>query len=307
MGFKKIFLTGLCLLSINPVFSHQRKTNKKISAREKKLDSNRFIVMTGRPKAGLFATLNFVCMLLSRYKAGNYRGIEVDFGTTGLYYEPKYGKNWWNYYFEPVCFGKKINIKKVVDVPYLDPHTDLHKKKPPIRQTMFGMIQKYFHIKPHILDKINTFDKENFKDYFVISVHYRGTDKIKEAPRLPYEKIPEAVLDIMKSHGDKKYKIFVATDEQAFVDYMITLFGDLVCYKKDALRSTSGQPIHFDKNFNHYKSGEDALVDCLLLSRGNFLIRTSSNLSRWATYFNPNLPSIELSSPYGRRNNNHKF
>src|SRR5579872_1851366 len=192
MGFKKIFLIGLCLLSINPVFSHQRKANQKISRRAK-LDRNKFIIMTGRPEAGLFATLNFVSSLLSRYKAGHYQGIEVNFGKRGLYYEPKYGKNWWSYYFEPVFFGEKINIKRVINVPYLDPHTDLTKKKPPVRQTMFGMIQKYFHIKPHILDKINTFDKENFKDYFVISVHYRGTDKIIEAPRLPYEKVSEAV------------------------------------------------------------------------------------------------------------------
>jgi len=255
-----------------------------------------FIIMRGR-NTGMFHVFDCVCNLIKCYETGNCRGIEVDFDTHGAYYEPSHGKNWWSYYCEPIKFGKLINVKTVVGAgSYLS-----FNGKPAFRKEIFKLIQKYIHIKPHIQEKITTFEKENFKNHFVISVHYRGTDKIIEAPRVPYEKVPEEILNVMKTYGDKKYKIFVATDEQNFVDYMINLFGDLVCYNKDALRSTSGNPVHLDKNFSRYKSGEDALIDCILLSRANFLIRSSSNLSRWSTYFNPKIPCVELNKRYNGR------
>ena len=43
------------------------------------------------------------------------------------------------------------------------------------------------------------------------------------------------------------------------------------------------------------KEVENALIDCILLSKTDLLIRTSSNFSLASTFFNPKLPVIELS------------
>lgn len=258
-----------------------------------------FVVLLGPlNNAGMFHIFDRVVNLIKCYEAGDCQGIEVDFDTNGIYYEPSLGKNWWSYYYQPIKFGKKINAKTVVNAGSYIPFAQ---RKPAVRKEVFEVIQKHFHIKESIKAKIDTFEKENLKNNFVISVHYRGTDKIAESAYVPYEKVPENILKVMKMYGDKKYKIFVATDEQAFLDYLITLFGDRICYNKDALRSTNGNPVHLDKKLNRYKCGEDALIDCILLSRGNFLIRSSSNLSRWSTYFNPEIPVIELNTRYNGR------
>jgi len=279
------------------LFENQLGESPKKAHGKKKPYVDNFIVMRGR-NHGMFHVFDCVCNLIKCYEVGNCRGIEVNFDTNGAYYDQDYGKNWWSYYCEPIILGQKINVKTVVGA---GTYINFWNKKPIVRKEIFRLIKKYFHIKAHIQTKIDTFEKENFKDSFVISVHYRGTDKIAESPYVPYEKVPEEILKVMKTYGNKKFKIFVATDEQAFLDYMIALFGDRVCYNKDALRSTSGKPVHLDKTFSRYKCGEDALIDCILLSKGNFLIRSSSNLSRWSTYFNPNIRVIELNVRYNGR------
>jgi hypothetical protein len=53
-----------------------------------------------------------------------------------------------------------------------------------------------------------------------------------------------------------------------------------------------------DLGASNYKKGEGALIDCLLLSRCNTLIRTTSFLSAWASIFNPKLPIVLVNRPY---------
>lgn len=267
---------------------------------------NHFVILSSRELSGMFSLFDDVFDLIKRYELGQYKGIGVNFDDRGVYYEPNLGKNWWSYYFEPISFGKKKNIKKIMYpgnpryIIYVDDH-DLYKKEHVNRKELFRLLQKYLRVKSHIQAKIDKFQQENLKDCFVISVHYRGTDKIEVAPSVPYQKVLEEVVKAIKLYADQEYKIFVATDEQAFLDYMINLFGDLVCYNKDALRSTNGKPVHLDKKLSRYKSGEDAIIDCILLSKGNILIRTSSNLSRWSTYFNPHIPVVKLNDQYNGR------
>ena len=49
---------------------------------------------------------------------------------------------------------------------------------------------------------------------------------------------------------------------------------------------------------NNYKKGEDALMDCLLLSRCSFLLKSSSALSQFAVYFNLALHENSLDLQY---------
>jgi len=256
----------------------------------------KFAILGCRPD-GMFSAFDDVFDLIKRYELGQYKGIEVDFEEWGLYYEPSHGKNWWSYYFKPICFGKKNNIKNI-KYPTFPKYIIFSQTENITRREIFNSVQKYFKIKSHVQKKIDALAKELFKDFFVISVHYRGTDKTIEAPAVPYEKVSEEILRVMKNHGHKKYRIFVATDEQDFLNYIISVFGDIVCYNKDALRSTNGKPVHTNKKLNRYKAGEDAVIDCILLSKGDILIRTSSNLSRWSTYFNPRIPVIKLNTQF---------
>ena len=253
-------------------------------------------MLRAEEKIGLFGSFNQVLALVKLYDQGYYRGIEVDFGKQGLYYDPNHGNNWWSYYCEPISIGEKVRVREVAgDVPFArrreaEWYTD--------REEGFALIQKYIRFKPSILQRVEEFEKAHFQKHVVIGVHFRGTDKLeKEASFIThsdvFRRVQEAVRPLILKRV--KYKVFLATDEQKMVDVMRAVFSTHLCYQPNALRAKKGDPPpHFDFAYDRYLCGEEALVDCILLSKCDLLIRTSSNLSLWSMYLNPKLPVIEL-------------
>jgi hypothetical protein len=66
-------------------------------------------------------------------------------------------------------------------------------------------------------------------------------------------------------------------------------------------RSTTIQNFYQqDLGEGNYRKGQEALINCLLLSRCSTLIRTTSFLSAWASIFNPGLPIVLLNEPYAK-------
>ena len=82
--------------------------------------------------------------------------------------------------------------------------------------------------------------------------------------------------------------IFVATDDQRFLDRLQLEMGHAIL-SRVAHRSVDGSPVHKAPG-NGFQKGEEALIDCLLLSRCSRLVRTPSDLGLVATFFNPELP-----------------
>jgi hypothetical protein len=259
------------------------------------LYASEFIILGCREQTGLFSAFNDVLALLKCYEKGYYQGIEVDFGTRGVYYDEKNGPNWWSYYCEPICIGEKNRTHTVIgDPPFSLPSQS---EKHTTRQEAFELIQKYIHFKPALQQKIDTLTQQLFANDYVIGVHYRGTDKIQEAPLVPYKKVAIEIINHLRSQRITNCKIFVATDEIKFLNYMKSVFGNSVCYQIEAQRSYK-TPLHLSLETDHVKCGEEAIIDAVLLSRTQFLIRTSSNLSLWSTFFNPHLEVVELNLRY---------
>lgn len=232
---------------------------------------------------GLFSQFNTVLGFLEFYEQG-HDSIHVDFGKKGIYYEKKWGENWWEYYFEPIAFGKCKKENAISDrqcAAFASRAGEMGCEE------AHGLIQKYIRIKPPIQAKIDAFEKDHFAGHFVVGIHFRGTDKSTEARRVCYE---EVYREIEKFSAEAI--LFVATDEQPFLDEIKKRYPGRVCYA-DAIRSSNDVPVHSTRK-NGYLKGEQAVIDCLLLSRTDFLIRTNSNLSLCSTYFNPELPSILL-------------
>lgn len=253
------------------------------------------LVLPSAPYApGLFSAFATVLGLLDHYDnwRGRYAGIRVDFGTEGLYYDASAGKNWWQYYFEPVDRETELNAPKTIIGE--DEHFYFARRVEAAmsRQRGYALIDRYIQPRAHIREKVDTYARANFDGAFVIGIHYRGTDKFEDAPRVPYERVRATVLDVINAGCPARYKLFVATDEQAFLDYMLNLFpGKLHCL--EMYRSIDGKPIDVIPGDNR-KKGEDAVADCLLLSRCDYLVRTASNLGLCATLFNPHMPVMLL-------------
>lgn len=244
---------------------------------------------------GMFAVTQCMLGVFHEYESKNYGGVQVDFGEVGCYYDKDRGRNWWNYYFEPVQEGEEAGhqIQKFADWDYVDPcwigtHVLL-------RSEARQLIDKYFKIKPEIQQEVNAFVQEHFQGHHVISVHYRGTDKKSEAERTEYKTVMDSIRSYVSEHQLEDFKIFVASDEAPFVEEIEREFPGRIITTQ-AKRSDGSSPLHLNPaNGDPYAQGLEALFDAIALSNGNVLIRTASNLSLFSTYLNPDLPVILLS------------
>lgn len=223
-----------------------------------------------------------------------YAGFEIDYADRGLYYDPSVGLNSWEYYFEAVRFGRPENARIRPVSPLLhEMFANRVEENHVSRRDCSHLIERHVRAKTHIRQKLDAFMQAHFQEAFVIGIHYRGTDKHEEAPRVPYDDVVAAVHAALERAGKVPCKLFLATDEQAFLDFMVGLFPGRLLFRP-MFRSADGQPIDVVNEDSNYKKGEDAVMDCLLLSRCDYLIRTPSNLGLCAMFFNPGLPEMLL-------------
>lgn len=246
---------------------------------------------------GLFCAFNMVLGALDYFDKGNIPGLRIDFKELGWYYDSERGSNWWNYYFEPINLGTISENEEAHLFPTYQKiifgYEALFEMS---RERANELIQKYIHVLPHITKQVDEFCDQYFADCFVIGVHYRGTDKL-EADPVSYNTVAEQINAAMTAYKDKNLKIFVATDEARFASYIKEQFPSLLVMR-EALRSNNGIGVHMREDLKPYTKGEDAIIDCLLLSRCSLLIKMASHLSDSSCQFNPNIQVIKLNKSY---------
>lgn len=131
-----------------------------------------------------------------------------------------------------------------------------------------------------------------------LGLHFRGTDKSNEAPRVPLEFVVRTVRNVMEDRPHLR-TVFLATDESAFADELRrALPGVAIVERDDAFRSADGKPVHKKNTTSGHARGMDAVANCLLLSRCEIVVRTCSLLSAWAPIFNPAMDVVCLNVPH---------
>ena len=248
---------------------------------------------------GFFSQFHSVLAALDFYDSSDEcDGLEVDFENRGYFYDPHYGLNYWTYFFEPIDL-QKIERKT----------GDRQERFPGYQKVIFSgnghymisnergseLINKYIKVKPHIQDKIDAIIKDNFNNKYVIGIHYRGTDKQSEATPVRYEKIVKVIRPIIEKHLDAV--IFIASDDADFLDFMQKNFPEKII-ATDSIRSKNQKPVHYPPNDHMYAIGENAVMDCVLLSQCSILFKMASNLSDAACKFNPELPTVDLNTDF---------
>jgi hypothetical protein len=244
------------------------------------------IVDSGYHLRGLFSYVNQV--LANLYIADKEgKALAVDLHHTPYNQNDK-GSNAWKYFFQQPFNLKNEdleNIKNIKREVWFDGNLSI----PPIfdndlRIECNRLIKKYIKIKSNILDLKNDFKKLYIKTSNYASIHFRGTDKGSEWIIL--EK------DFFYSKIEKMYndyeKILVCSDEQEFIDESKKKFGDkIVAYPSFRAKFNSpNSMIHFNNKGFEYKSGEDVLIESLLMSEGKFLYRTPSNVTQFSIFNN---------------------
>ena len=153
-------------------------------------------------------------------------------------------------------------------------------------------------MRPSIQHYVDDFVAKHFAAGATLGAHYRGTDKVSEATPVSWESFA-AAAERYASRNRLKV-IFVASDDPGFSVWMAQRFAGRfeVVAHDDQERSDGSLPIHRTLIGDRQLKGFEALVNCLLLSRCDTLIRSASFLSGWSSVFNPALHVTMLNRPY---------
>jgi hypothetical protein len=160
------------------------------------------------------------------------------------------------------------------------------------------LVRRYMPIRQEIADEVDRFAERHFAPGSVLGVHFRGTDKRTEAPPVSRAECSAAIRRYLSEHPGLD-RIFVASDEASFIGFIEGEFPSIPVCSCDDRRSDGDVAVHrLGFAGGNYEKGRQALVNCLLLSRCDLLIRTASSLSGWASVFNPRLPVVMLNQPH---------
>jgi hypothetical protein len=161
-----------------------------------------------------------------------------------------------------------------------------------------ALFNKYFRPSPDVIADVDEIGKRLEISASTIAVHYRGTDKIHEAGKVPWQQLCDAV-DEISDRNRGLTNILLASDDAKFIEFFQShAFRISVTVAPAAYMPKGNTPVHFSGHPG-LAIGREALVTCLLLSRCGFLIKTPSYLSAWAKIINPSLPVWLISPPLG--------
>lgn len=227
--------------------------------------------------------------------------------TSPQYVNPEYGPDWFEYFFVNRQLSAEDSARiNTGEVPICRIEGIRHLGLPVnydlqlSLNTAGDLVRKYIGIRSEMLEKVNQFVDGHFTGKCVLGIHYRGTDKTPaEAPPVSYSEIRESIREFLEAHREFDC-LFVASDEMRFVEFVQQAFGDAlpVFAHDDRERSRGDVAIHRSKQGDAYRKAEEAVLNCLLLSKCNTLIKTASMLSAWSKLFNPDLPVILLNPPF---------
>jgi hypothetical protein len=172
------------------------------------------------------------------------------------------------------------------------------------RDDLHRLLCRHVDVRPELRDEASrTMDAMNPSGAFVVGVHYRGTDSTHSlfglvndyrTGRVPYEVYADEVRHVIDRAAPSDVRVLVATDEVDFLEFMRREFGDarIVCLADAPRVRAGGAAVHFDRTLpvSNYDKGKAGVIDCLLLSATNYLIKGRSNLSDASLIFNPRLP-----------------
>ena len=158
------------------------------------------------------------------------------------------------------------------------------------------LINTYLQIDTDVTEFARRYTADYFRANRIVGVHYRGTDKISEAPKVSYEQVKE-VMQSELSNNSENTQFFLASDDHNFIDYMTTHFGVEYIITRSVNRSKNGKPIHITSK-NLREINREALMDCLILAQCQKLLKTASILSGCSVLFNPKINVEMLNEPY---------
>ena len=247
---------------------------------------------------GLFAQINWVFHLT---RHAHDRGLQSDIRLQSPnYLQDSNDKDWLGKFFVRKNPARKAPALGRIVIRDLN-ELKLKFARDLNREESNALFFNYYGFQPLITDYVDKFSERYGAFSQSIGVHYRGTDKTDEAPRVRYEAVEAAVREAF-AKDNALQSIFVASDEAAFLQFMTQRFSDKsVSFFPAAARSADATPLHLQSSKSGSALGRDAVADALALSKCRLLVRTSSFLSAWSCIFNPAVEIRTLNKPFASK------
>jgi hypothetical protein len=287
----------------------------------------RHLLIAARQKCGLWSMF-FQVIGLIRY--AERHGLEpvVYFNDATCWWSPdgyNGSRNAWEYFFEPLghvsateLFRTKnietrnIETKSsslehaslqqiqaalpgdVVMSDYILDHVGHYDHTEAQRQEYAAIVERRIRVKSQVLQKLNPTLVAALASG-ATAVHYRGTDKSCESPRQPIHDY----YDALQHRVDPSHKLFVATDDAPFLNWMIETYGDRVLYTP-AARSANQIALHLGPHRGPQQA-EECLLDVLLMAKCRHLVHGNSSVTNGVLAFNPTMSHEALHRPESER------
>jgi hypothetical protein len=293
--------------TVGAPFYLSREFIRPYLSRFRQARSGNLLVVDVNSWVGLFAHMEYFLEIALHCE--QHRLIPCFMSTSAQYVDRRHGPNWFDYFFTNLQLSDEdatkirrgeIPICRIEGMRQLGLPADYDQQLN--LEIATHLVQKYIGIQQSVRQRVDAFAEHHFDDRIVLGVHYRGTDKRAEAPAVPYVRVKDTINDYLKYNSECDC-LFVSSDEESFVDFIEKEFRDrlAVVYHDDHERSTSQIAVHRSKSGDPFRKGEEAVVNCLLLSKCRALIKTASFLSGWSKLFNPDLPVQLLNPPFERQ------
>ena len=244
---------------------------------------------------GFFSALFTVIGFLDDFTKEKWLGIVIDFENQGSYYEPTKGLNWWHYYFKPVSdkpVGLYEELCVVEDLKMSYGFNTLFRSRAEVYQT----IQKYIRPNETVSCEVEYFAGTNFNHEFVIGVNYLRPEKANNGNKTPsFQSFYDKIDFIAKEQNLHDYKIYASTDDATFLAELLEKYGSKIAYR-DIPRGDEVVPLAYESATPNYDRGFDEIVDCLLLAKCDVVVRTNTNITTAASFFNPDLKLVTIKS-----------
>jgi hypothetical protein len=242
-------------------------------------------------------------------------------GGANLYYDPASGPNMWEYYFEPVSSYRpgssgyethalpskllwRLHHKEASSV--FAYYYGVHGSKRGYDEAWYGamrtrasqLLGRFVRPRQHVLQAVDAFWTSNFgPGATVLGVHMRGTDKQADigGEIVPPQVYMHHIDAYLQEHPHAR--LLLATDSPRFLRRMRERYSTKLV-ARNVLRSERNAFLDVQPAGANERKGFDVLVDALLLSRCNFLLKSSSAVGEFAIYFNLSLHSRSLDLQY---------
>ena len=219
------------------------------------------------------------------------------------YFDARRGANVWDYFFEqPTAWrpgAPRVGGRRVRSVQVVSPEQLFYGAEGTYAQTYVGgaaydgarMLarRRAAHavfangslVRPPLLERARrVFARWRARSAHILGAHVRGTDKVV-SKKVPPEAYFPFIDGWLAAHADGL--VVVATDEAAYLKRFTKRYGaDRIVYAQGGYETDD--PIHDASLLG--RSGEEAIIDALLLSQCDFLLKARSALAEFAIWVN---------------------